>query len=192
MLNIVMFGAPRSGKGTQSDMLIETYQLFHISTGDVLRDNIKRGTELGKTAKDYIDKGQLIPDELMTGILASVVDENADKARNGVIFDGFPRTIAQAEALDKMLAERGTAISAVIGLDVPEEVLVARLLNRGKEQGRSDDNLETINDRLKVYHNSTAPLKQYYEEQGVLHMIKGTDTPADVFNRIKAELDPLV
>lgn len=192
MLNIVMFGAPGSGKGTQSDMLIETYQLFHISTGDVLRDNIKRGTELGKTAKDYIDKGQLIPDELMTGILASVVDENADKARNGVIFDGFPRTIAQAEALDKMLAERGTAISAVIGLDVPEEVLVARLLNRGKEQGRSDDNLETINDRLKVYHNSTAPLKQYYEEQGVLHMIKGTDTSADVFNRIKAELDPLV
>lgn len=192
MLNIVMFGAPGSGKGTQSDMLIETYQLFHISTGDVLRDNIKRGTELGKTAKDYIDKGQLIPDELMTGILASVVDENADKARNGVIFDGFPRTIAQAEALDKMLAERGTAISAVIGLDVPEEVLVARLLNRGKEQGRSDDNLETINDRLKVYHNSTAPLKQYYEEQGVLHMIKGTDTPVDVFNRIKAELDPLV
>ena len=191
MLNIVMFGAPGSGKGTQSDMLITTYELFHISTGDVLRDNIKRGTDLGKTAKDYIDKGQLIPDDLMTSILASVVDEHAEEAKYGVSFDGFPRTIAQAEALDKMLAERGTSISAVIGLDVPEEILVERLLLRGKESGRSDDNLETINDRLKVYHKSTAPLKEYYAEKGLLHMIKGTDTPIDVFDRIRAELDPL-
>lgn len=191
MLNIVMFGAPGSGKGTQSDMLITTYELFHISTGDVLRDNIRRGTELGKIAKDYIDRGQLIPDDLMTSILASVVDEHAEEAKNGVIFDGFPRTIAQAEALDEMLAERGTGISAVIGLDVPEEILVERLLLRGKESGRSDDNLETINDRLKVYHKSTAPLQKYYDEKGLLHMIKGTDTPIDVFDRIRAELDPL-
>ncbi len=185
MLNIVMFGAPGSGKGTQSESLIKTYGLFHISTGDVLRDNIKRGTELGKTAKGYIDKGQLIPDELMIDILASVVDDNKDKAKNGVIFDGFPRTIAQAEALDVMLAERNTKVSAVIGLDVPEQVLIDRLLNRGKESGRSDDNLATINDRLKVYHNSTAPLQAYYKEKGILHMVKGTDGPDDVFERVK-------
>lgn len=191
MLNIVMFGAPGSGKGTQSEVLIQTYGLFHISTGDVLRDHIKRGTELGKTAKGFIDKGQLIPDELMISILGAVIDDNKEKTKFGVIFDGFPRTIAQADALEEMLAERGTKLSAVIGLNVPEEILIGRLLNRGKESGRSDDNLETINDRLKVYHRQTAPLQDYYTKKGLLHMVKGTGGAAVVFERVRKVIDAL-
>ena len=121
MLNIVIFGAPGSGKGTQSEILIRNRGLFHISTGDVLRDNIRRGTELGATAKAYIEQGQLIPDELMVSILADVLDANREAATQGVIFDGFPRTIAQAEALEDMLGERGTSVTLVLGLEVPEE-----------------------------------------------------------------------
>ena len=199
MLNIVMFGAPGSGKGTQSEVLIKTYGLFHISTGDVLRDHIKRGTDLGKTAKEYIDvtaksyidKGQLIPDELMVDILASVVDDNKEAAQNGVIFDGFPRTIPQAEALDAMLEKRGTKLNGVIGLDVPEDILIARLLNRGKETGRSDDNLETITSRLEVYNNQTSPLKEFYAKKGLLHMIEGTGGPEAVFELVKKAIESM-
>ncbi len=189
MLNIVIFGAPGSGKGTQSDNLIKTYGLFHISTGDVLRDNIKRGTELGKTAKAYIDKGQLIPDELMISILASVLDDNAAAAAKGVIFDGFPRTIPQAEALETMLKERNTGVTAVVGLEVPEEELVDRLIKRGKESGRSDDNLETIKGRLEVYHNQTSPLQDFYKQKSLYHAIKGTGTIDGIFADIKAAVD---
>lgn len=185
MLNIVMFGAPGSGKGTQSEVLIKTYGLFHISTGDVLRDHIKRGTALGKTAQEYINQGQLIPDELMVNILASVMDDNKEAAAKGVIFDGFPRTIPQAEALEEMLQQRGTKVSAVIGLDVPEEILIGRLLNRGKESGRSDDNLETITSRLEVYNNQTAPLKAFYAQKGLLHMVQGTGGAEVVFERVR-------
>ena len=185
MLNIVMFGAPGSGKGTQSEVLIKTYGLFHISTGDVLRDHIKRGTALGKTAQEYINQGQLIPDELMVNILASVMDDNKEVAAKGVIFDGFPRTIPQAEALEEMLQQRGTKVSAVIGLDVPEEILIGRLLNRGKESGRSDDNLETITSRLEVYNNQTAPLKAFYAQKGLLHMVQGTGGAEVVFERVR-------
>ena len=192
MLNIVIFGAPGSGKGTQSDNLIKTYGLFHISTGDVLRDHIKRGTELGTTAKAYIDKGQLIPDELMIGILASVLDDNADKASKGVIFDGFPRTIAQAEALEKMLKERNTGVSAVVGLEVPEDELVERLIKRGKESGRSDDNLETIKGRLQVYHNQTSPLQDFYKQKGLYKAIKGTGSIDGIFADIKAAVDAVL
>ena len=191
MLNIVMFGAPGSGKGTQSEVLIKTYGLFHISTGDVLRDHIERGTDLGKTAKEYIDKGQLIPDELMVDILASVVDDNKEAAQNGVIFDGFPRTIPQAEALDAMLEKRGTKLNGVIGLDVPEDILIARLLNRGKETGRSDDNLETITSRLEVYNNQTSPLKEFYAKKGLLHMIEGTGGPEAVFELVKKAIESM-
>lgn len=189
MLNIVIFGAPGSGKGTQSDKLIDHYHLFHISTGDVLRDNIRRGTELGKTAKGYIDQGQLVPDELIIDILAQVLDENKDKASEGVIFDGFPRTIPQAEALEQLLADRGTQIDAVVGLEVPEEELIQRILLRGKMSGRADDNEETARKRLEVYHNQTSPLKTYYEEQGKYRAINGLGSIDGIFNLIKAELD---
>ena len=189
MLNIVMFGAPGSGKGTQSEVLIKTYGLFHISTGDVLRDHIKRGTALGKTAQEYINQGQLIPDELMVNILASVMDDNKEVAAKGVIFDGFPRTIPQAEALEEMLQQRGTKVSAVIGLDVPEEILIGRLLNRGKESGRSDDNLETITSRLEGYNNQTAPLKAFYAQKGLLHMVQGTGGAEVVFERVRKVIE---
>lgn len=189
MLNIVIFGAPGSGKGTQSDKLIEHYKLFHISTGDVLRDNIRRGTDLGKTAKGYIDQGQLVPDELIIDILAQVLDENKDKAGEGVIFDGFPRTIPQAEALEQLLAERGTQIDAVVGLEVPEEELIKRILLRGQLSGRSDDNEETARKRLETYHNQTSPLKAYYEEQGKYRAINGLGSIDGIFDLIKEALD---
>ena len=156
MKNIIIFGAPGSGKGTYSDLIVEKYGMGHISTGDVLRAQIKAGTELGKLAQGYINNGQLIPDELMIDILAKTYDELP--AGKGVIFDGFPRTIAQAEALKKMLAERGHDMGVMIELVVEEDVLMARLLNRAKEQGRADDNEETIHKRFQVYHSQTAPL----------------------------------
>lgn len=190
MKNIVIFGAPGAGKGTQSDKLIEKYGLGHISTGDVLRNEIKNGTELGQTAKGYIDNGQLIPDDLMVTILASVYD-GLGKEHAGVIFDGFPRTIPQAEALKKMLAERGHQIDAMIELSVPEDELMARLLNRGKLTGRSDDNEETIKKRLDVYHNQTAPLIDWYENEGIHHHVEGLGTVDEIFDRICAVVDAL-
>lgn len=190
MKNIVIFGAPGAGKGTQSDKLIEKYGLGHISTGDVLRNEIKNGTELGQTAKGYIDNGQLIPDDLMVTILASVYD-GFGKEHAGVIFDGFPRTIPQAEALKKMLAERGHQIDAMIELSVPEDELMARLLNRGKLTGRSDDNEETIKKRLDVYHNQTAPLIDWYENEGIHHHVEGLGTVDEIFDRICAVVDVL-
>ena len=191
MLNIVIFGAPGSGKGTKSDKLIEHYNLFHISTGDVLRDNIKRGTELGKIAKGFIDQGQLVPDELIIDILAQVLDENKDNASEGVIFDGFPRTIPQAEALEQLLADRGTQVDAVVGLEVPEEELIKRILLRGQMSGRSDDNEETARKRLDTYHNQTSPLKAYYEQQGKYRAINGLGSIDDIFELIKDSLDSL-
>lgn len=187
MLNVVIFGAPGSGKGTQSERLINEYGLFHISTGEVLRNHISQGTELGKIADTYISKGQLIPDELMVDILAHVLDNNPE-TKKGVIFDGFPRTIPQAKALKKMLAARNSKVHAVVGLEVEDNELVDRLIKRGKESGRSDDNLETINQRLKVYHNQTSPLKDYYLAEGKYHAIPGSGEIDDIFNNIKKSL----
>jgi adenylate kinase len=190
MKNIVIFGAPGSGKGTQSEKMIQKYGFGHISTGDVLRDQIKRGTELGKTAKGYINNGQLIPDDLMVSILADVYD-SFGKDHKGVIFDGFPRTIPQAEALKEMLAKRGHKVAAMIELDVPEDELMKRLILRGKESGRSDDNEETIKKRLTVYHNQTAPLIDWYEKEGIHHHINGLGELDRIFADICAVIDAL-
>lgn len=190
-MNLVIFGAPGSGKGTQSEFLIEKYGLFHISTGDVLRDHIKRGTEYGKIANEYISKGLLIPDELMVQILAAVLDANKDNAEKGVIFDGFPRTIAQAEALKAVLAERNMEIGAVVGLEVHEDELVERLIKRGKDSGRADDNLETIKQRLEVYHNQTKPLQDYYIAEGKYRAINGHGSIDEIFARIIDAVDNL-
>ena len=190
MKNIVIFGAPGSGKGTQSEKIIKKYGLGHISTGDVLRDQIKRGTELGKTAKGYIDNGQLIPDDLMVSILADVYD-SFGKDHKGVIFDGFPRTIPQAEALKKMLAERGHKVAAMIELEVPEEELKKRLIQRGKDSGRSDDNEETIAKRLKVYHEQTQPLCEWYKGEGLHHKVNGFGDLDRIFDDICKIIDSL-
>lgn len=190
MKNVVIFGAPGSGKGTQSDKMIAKYGLEHISTGDVLRSEIKNETELGKTAKQYIDKGQLIPDELMIDILAGVYD-SFGKDHKGVIFDGFPRTIPQAEALKKMLSERGHHVGAMIELDVPEEELMKRLLLRGQQSGRSDDNEETIKKRLAVYHSQTAPLIEWYKNEGIHHHIVGYGELERIFADVCAVVDTL-
>ena len=190
MKNIVIFGAPGSGKGTQSDKLIEKYGLNHISTGDVLRAEIKKGTELGKTAQSYIDKGNLIPDELMVSILAAVYDSFGPDHK-GVIFDGFPRTIPQAEALKKMLSDRGHQIAAMLELDVPEDELTKRLLLRGQQSGRADDNEETIKKRLVVYHSQTQPLIKWYANEGLHHHINGSGTLERIFSDIQAVIDNL-
>ena len=165
MLNIVIFGAPGSGKGTQSERIVAKYGINHISTGDVLRAQIKAGTELGKTAKSYIDQGQLLPDELIIDILASTLDSFQES--KGVIFDGFPRTIAQAEALKKMLAERG------------------------QESGRADDNEETIKKRLVVYHSQTSPLIDWYKNDGKYQHINGLGSMEGIFAEIAEAIDKI-
>lgn len=190
MKNIVIFGAPGSGKGTQSELLIEKYGLGHISTGDVLREQIKAGTELGKTAASYIENGQLIPDELMVSILAQVYD-GFGQNHAGVIFDGFPRTIPQAEALKQMLADRGHYVAAMIELDVPEDELMTRLIKRGQMSGRSDDNEETIRKRLTVYHSQTQPLIEWYKQEGIHHHIDGLGELDRIFNDISKVVDSL-
>ncbi len=188
MKNIVIFGAPGSGKGTQSDLIIEHYGLGHISTGDVLREEIKKDSELGRLAASYIDGGNLIPDELMINILAGVYDSYG-RGHKGVIFDGFPRTIPQAEALEKMLDERGDKVAAMIELDVAEDELIDRLIKRGKESGRADDNEETIKKRLVIYHQQTQPLIEWYKIKGLHHHIDGHGTLERIFGDIKKVID---
>lgn len=188
MLNLVIFGGPGSGKGTQSAKIADEHGLFHISTGEVLRDHIARGTEIGKIANQYISKGQLIPDELMIRIVEHILDSKPEETAKGVIFDGFPRTIPQAKALDKALTARGRMIDHVIGLEVDDDELVNRMLLRGQQTGRADDNAETIKKRLAVYHDQTSPLKEYYINEGKYRRIDGGKTIDEIFDQISDEI----
>ena len=195
MKNIVIFGAPGSGKGTQSDKIIAEFGVAHISTGDVLRSEISAQTELGKTASTYIQDGKLVPDSLIINMLAKKLDNLVKEITTsegnmlpGVIFDGFPRTIAQAEALDEMLEERGEKVNVVIGLEVDDEELIKRIVERGKTSGRADDNAETAKKRLETYYAQTLPLKDFYEKQGKYVKIKGVGTIDDIYADIRAAI----
>lgn len=191
MINIVLFGPPGSGKGTQAVNMAEKYDLLHISTGDLFRNAIKNETEMGLKAKAYMDKGNLVPDEVTIGMMNAVINNNPDA--NGIIFDGFPRTVTQAEALDAFLNERKTPISKMIALDVTDEELVKRLLNRGKDSGRADDKDESIiKNRISVYNEQTLPVASFYKAQNKLKHIKGEGSIDEIFGRIAAELDQLV
>lgn len=187
MANIVIFGPPGSGKGTQSQRIKEKYNLAHISTGEMLRDRIERGTELGKLADSYISKGNLVPDDVIISMLEKEMEK--PEAANGVILDGFPRTVTQAKALAELMKKRGSDITHVIGLELPDDIVTERLLKRGEESGRSDDNSEAIKQRLDVYHNTTLPVKEYYDKQGLYRPIDGAKEIDEIFNQIKDLLD---
>lgn len=185
MLNIILFGPPGAGKGTQSENLIKEFGLEHLSTGDVFRYNIKNETELGKLAKSYIDKGDLVPDAVTISMLKSEVEKTDDP--KGFIFDGFPRTTAQADSLDKFLREKGTEVTLMLALEVEEEELVKRLLERGKTSGRSDDQDETIiRNRIAEYNQKTALLKEYYSAQNKFKAVDGIGTIEEITERLCA------
>ena len=183
MLNIVLFGPPGAGKGTQSEKLIQKYGLAHLSTGDIFRANIKGGTDLGNLAKSYIEKGQLVPDEVTIGMLESELKKHEDA--KGFIFDGFPRTSAQVEALDALLAKMNSSITMMLALEVEEEELRKRLLLRGKDSGRADDqNPEVIQNRINVYNNETTPVKHFYTKQNKYKGIYGIGEIDEIFNAL--------
>lgn len=188
MFNLILFGPPGSGKGTQSEQLIDKYGLKHLSTGDLLRSEIARQTPLGMEAKKIMDKGQLVPDEVVVGMISSAIDAHPEVP--GFLFDGFPRTTAQAEALDKLLSLKKTAINLVLALEVGEEELVNRLLKRGETSDRSDDTNEAvIRERIAVYHSKTSAVAAYYSTFGKVEMVKGEGSIADIFNRLCVEID---
>lgn len=190
MLNLVLFGPPGAGKGTQSVRLIEKYNLVHLSTGDILRGEIANGTPLGLEAKKIMDQGILVPDEVVIGMISNKLDQN--RQANGFIFDGFPRTQAQAAALDKLLSEKNTAINAMLALNVDDEELIKRILGRGKDSGRADDaDPVIIRKRIEEYNAKTAPLIHYYKAQGKFHAIEGIGTVDQIFNLLCGAIDQL-
>ena len=190
MVNIVLFGAPGCGKGTQAQRLKEHYGIDHVSTGEVIRDEIRRGTELGRSMESYIKEGRLAPDSIVIGMIANYVADHLDA--KGCIFDGFPRTTVQAEEFDKILARHGLKVDIMVDIHVPEEELVRRILLRGKESGRADDaSEEVIRGRLDVYHRQTAVVADYYAGQNKYALVDGVGTMDEVFDRIAAVIDGL-
>jgi len=191
MLNLVLFGPPGAGKGTQAARLVEKYHLVHLSTGDIFRSNIKEGTDLGQLAKSYIDKGALVPDEVTIGMLEAEVKSNSNA--KGFIFDGFPRTSAQAEALDAFLSSKDTEVSSMLALEVDENELITRLLERGKSSGRADDqDAGIIKNRIQVYENETAVLKTYYANQNKFFGIEGVGSIESITLGLCKAIDTLV
>lgn len=190
MINIVLFGAPGCGKGTQAQRLKEHYGIDHVSTGEVIRDEIRRGTELGRSMESYIKEGKLAPDSIVIGMIANYVADHRDA--KGCIFDGFPRTTVQAEEFDKILAKNGLKVDIMVDIHVPEEELVRRILLRGKDSGRADDaSEEVIRGRLDVYHKQTAVVSEYYAAQDKYASVDGVGTMDEVFGRITAVIDGL-
>lgn len=190
MINIVLFGKPGAGKGTQAEFLKEKYNLTHLSTGDIFRFNMKNNTPLGIEAKNYIDRGDLVPDSLTINMLQEEVDKNPDSA--GFLFDGFPRTLAQAEALDSFLESKNQEITATIALDADDEVLVKRLLERGKTSGRADDqDEEKIRNRYQEYNEKTAPLIEYYNKQGKFYSVNGIGAIEEITERLSLVIESL-
>ncbi|UXP33719.1 adenylate kinase [Reichenbachiella agarivorans] len=188
MLNVVLFGPPGAGKGTQSEKLIEKYNLAHLSTGDLFRKHLGEGTDLGKLAQKYMDEGNLVPDSLVIDMVKDKIASTTDA--KGFIFDGFPRTVPQAVALDDMLKEFDTTISGMVALEVPDEELKKRLLDRGKTSGRADDqNEEKINNRIQVYKDETLPVANFYNEQNKFNQIHGVGSINDIFQEISAVID---
>lgn len=188
MFNLILFGPPGSGKGTQSEKLIAQYGLKHLSTGDLLRSEIAASTPLGMEAKNFMDKGQLVPDEVVIGMISSALDANPEA--KGFLFDGFPRTSAQAEALDKLLELKKTSIAVMLALEVGEEELVKRLLKRGETSGRSDDTNESvIRARITEYHAKTTPVADYYRRFDKVVMVKGEGSVDDIFDALCKEID---
>ena len=190
MLNVVIFGGPGSGKGTQSAVITEKYNLKHLSTGDLLRAEMAAGTELGRIARSYTDAGNLVPDEMIVRILAKAMDGIGES--QGVIFDGFPRNVAQAAVLDERLDRRGEKVTVLLDLVVPDETLVERMLFRSQISGRADDNPETIKNRVKVYHQVTSPVVDYYRKKGVCVEIDGTGSIEQTSALVIDALDKLV
>jgi len=190
MLNIIIFGAPGSGKGTQSSLIKEKYNLLHLSTGDLLRAEIAADTELGRVANSYISKGHLVPDEMIVEIQdKAIVEKETAGKYNGIILDGFPRTVAQAEALEDLIKKHNKDITVLLDLTVDEDELIERLVNRGKTSGRCDDNLETIKNRLEVYHDKTKPVNDYYKNQNKYVAVDGSGNVDDIFDRICEAID---
>jgi adenylate kinase len=188
MLNIVIFGPPGSGKGTQSSKIIQKYGLYHLSTGDMLRAEIAAASDLGLKAQSLISRGELVPDEVVIGMIEKRIEAAGDV--NGFIFDGFPRTVKQAEALDNVLSSRDMEINLMINLDVESQELIDRLLKRSEMEGRADDNLETIQNRIHVYENQTRPVIEYYHKQDKARPVDGLGSVDDIFNRIVDVINP--